>query len=182
MKLIALGIDPSPTSTGFVVLQALEKTKKPLLLHKAHTKSFAKKKGHERQSLIAGDMLDLLNKYHPDKVVIENYGLNLQHKSSIVPLVELGGLLRYFIVQMGYAYYSPRPGQHKEFISGNGQSNKDKVRAAVKSRFQFDDNCDDIVDAYGFAVIGLAQGGMLLGLTAREREIMGALTLHTCNQ
>ena len=33
----------------------------------------------------------------PDKIVLEGYSLNLQHASSVVPLVELGGLLRFML-------------------------------------------------------------------------------------
>lgn len=172
-----LGIDPSQSKTGLVVLEATGKVTKPTLLHMSLCKPKAAVKGHDRQSAHASDMIDLLNKFRPELVVIEGYGLNFAHKSSVVPLVELGGLLRYFLRQYEYPYLCPPPGSHKEFITGKGNATKVKIIEVVKKRWDLTAATDDEADAFGLAFIGLAYLGGISGLSQREREILGSLKL-----
>lgn len=172
-----LGIDPSPAKTGLVVLQATDKVAVPVLRHMSLCRPKPKVKGHDRQSAHASDVIDLLNEFRPALVVIEGYGLNFAHKSSVVPLVELGGLLRYFLRQYEYPYLCPPPGSHKEFITGKGNATKSKIIEVSKSRWGLEAASDDEADAYGLAFIGLAYLGAITGLTQREREILGSLKL-----
>lgn len=180
--MISLGIDSSTKATGFVVLKTEGKTRTPEILHRS-TSSYPKLKvGYYRNSAIASDLCDLLNKYHPQKVAIEGYGLNFKHTSSVVPLVELGGLLRYFLIQLGYSFLDPRPGQHKQFVTGSGNAKKPEIMKFVKSRWGFDTKSNDEADAYGLAMMGLAHGGQILGLSVTELEIIASIKQSTSHE
>ena len=180
-----LGIDLSTTSTGFVVLEVPDemKAERPGLLHTSLCKP--KEKGHERQSKIMSDMIDVLNAHRPDRVILENYGLSFGRTSSIVPLVEIGGLVRYMLTQYEYDYATTTPSEHKKFVTGSGAGSgkavKQKIMKAVADRWGYETKSNDLADAYGLAVMGLAAAGRITGLTSLEREILGNLRSPACN-
>src|SRR5262245_8271672 len=59
----------------------------------------------------------------------------------------------------------------KKFTCGKGNGDKEMVRKAIVRRFQFQDKCDDIVDAFGLAQIGRC-AHMDDGFTPNERDVV----------
>lgn len=173
----SMGIDASVQSTGVIVLKAETDCHVPQVVCEKIIKH-PKLKGHERQSAICSDLIDLWNKFRPDEIVIEGYGLNFKHATSVVPLVELGGLIRYFLRQYDYSYVNPSPSEVKKFATGKGVGDKKVIMGFVEKRWAFKALNNDTADAFVLAMMGVARANLLLGLSQDEREIV--YSLKTC--
>jgi len=169
-----LGIDPSTVSTGVVVLEGTLK-QPPTVLYEHSYKP--KSEGMERVSSILGHILLVLDIYKPDAIALEDYGLNLKHKTSIVPLVTLGSIIRYYFQQEQIHYLCPSPSEHKRFVTGNGNTKKELVPGFILSTWGHDPLDGDTADAYGLACMVLAHRNALAGVTLTMREVVANLKL-----
>ena len=172
--MIALGIDPAPSATGFIVLESADKFPRVLF---EDTAILTKMTGFERCSALAGRMLDILKEFEPDRVVIEGYGLNFKHPSSVIPLIEVGTILRYFLKQLEQDYLEPSPGELKKAVLGKGTGQKAAMMLQVFKRWHYEAKDDHRADAYGLAAIGLAHGGRLRPTTLSIAEVASKLVL-----
>jgi crossover junction endodeoxyribonuclease RuvC len=163
----SLGLDIS-TKTGAVVLEG----SKPSVVE-AKLIHHPKETGLERCSAIAGGVLELAYKHKPEIVVLEGYGY--ANTNSLVTLVEIGTVIRYFLRQEGFPFITVAPAQLKKFVLGKGVGKKDEVRLGVFKRWGFEHKSDDVVDAFGLSAIGLAQMGELIDVTAKMREVLQKL-------
>ena len=168
--MLALGIDGSATATGLVVLEA---GTKPTLRHEEVVKVGST--GLERCSDIAERLLLVLDRFAPGRVVIEGYGYANTH--SLVTLVEVGTVLRYFLRQKGYRYLEPSANSLKKFVLGKGQGKKDQMLLQVFKRWGHEAKDDNTADAYGLACIGLLHAGRLPGSTNVMSDVVGGLKM-----
>ena len=74
----------------------------------------------------------------PSKIVIEGYSLNTKNASSIIPLVELGALMRFMLKVEGCVWFDPRASEVKKFATGKGNSPKDVVMMHVFKRWGYE--------------------------------------------
>src|SRR4051794_34863485 len=91
----SLGIDLSTSDSGLVLLEA-NATKHPKVLHE-QALSFPKLKGVERNKAISTTIMTLIHEHNPNKIVLEGYSLNMRKAASVIPLIEIGGLLRFLM-------------------------------------------------------------------------------------
>jgi Holliday junction resolvasome RuvABC endonuclease subunit len=171
----SLGIDPSTTATGFVVLESADQRPRVLFedtLIPLHLERL------ERCSAIAGRMLEILGEFEPERTAIEGYGLNMKHPSSVIPLVELGTVLRYFLRQQRFCYLEPSPGELKKFVFGTGKGSKAQMMLQVFKRWGYEAKDEHRADAYGLATIGLAHAGKLPSPNHAMLEVIGAVRLN----
>lgn len=143
-----IGVDSS-TKTGVTIFdldnELLLDTK---LLH------FKEEKGFKRLQLIANAFGSLLDKYTPKVIYIENYGFG--NKFTLVPLTEIGTVLRMEAFKRGIEFKEVPPTSLKMYATGNGIAKKPDMMAAAKERFNFESNSDDIVDSYWLTRMGIA--------------------------
>jgi Holliday junction resolvasome RuvABC endonuclease subunit len=173
----ALGIDLSTTATGLVILEE-NKTKLPTLLHE-QSLSFPKLTGAARNREISTSIMMLTHEHMPDKIVIEGYSLNMKKSSSVIPLVEIGGLVRFLLHIDGLVWYDPTANQVKQFVTGKGNSPKEVMMMYVLKRWNHVSIDNNTADAYGCAALGLAINNRLPGITAEMRAIAGKLELRS---
>jgi crossover junction endodeoxyribonuclease RuvC len=129
----SIGIDPSITATGVVVLQA--GPDKVPLVRLEHSIKNVKGEGLQRTQSIVLELMEIIHEHKPDRVVIEGYSLNLKNASSVVPLVELGGLLRFMLMLDELPWLAPRAGELKKFVTGGGNAKKDEMMMWVLKRW-----------------------------------------------
>jgi Holliday junction resolvasome RuvABC endonuclease subunit len=173
----SLGLDLSTKATGLVLLAASENQNPWLILEE--TISFPKLKGFDLYMAIAKRIMEVANEYQPARIVLEGYSLNLKNASSVVPLVELGGLVRFFLKIDGYSWLDPRAGELKKFITGKGGTPKDMVVMHVLKRWGHEARDNNTADAYGCACIGLCHANKLRSATKEMRAIVGSLKLNS---
>lgn len=147
--MIVMGLDVS-TKTGVAIVESGKKI--------VHTQMVEHKKltGWDRAAAIAGDILEMKASYNPDLVVLENYGFSNAH--TLVTLVEIGTVIRYFLWQEGQLCLDVPPTSLKKFL-GKGNLKKEMVRLETFKQHGFEDASNDVVDAYVLAIMGLAMVG-----------------------
>jgi crossover junction endodeoxyribonuclease RuvC len=155
----SLGIDLSTSATGVILLCHTEKSPAPGMADEI--KPSKGLKGMARNREIVTRLMEIITAEQPDRIVLEGYGLNTQHASSIIPLVELGGLLRFMLHLDGHSWLDPRPSEIKKFATGKGNSPKDVVMMHVLKRWGFESATNNIADAFVCAAMGLAHMGKL---------------------
>lgn len=175
-RLTSLGIDLSASATGLVMLRE-NGTPHPELLLEWEVKS-EKLTGMERAKSVITEVLELIHSERPDKIVLEGYSLNTRNASSIIPLVEIGGLLRFMMYLDGLAWFDPRASEVKKFATGKGNTPKDQVMMWVLKRWGHTSKTNNTADAYVLAAMGLAHANRLPGITMEMRKVIGAMTLR----
>lgn len=175
----ALGIDLASGKTGLVLL-ADNGTPKPELLFE-QVLSFPLLKGIENQRAVITRIMELVHeKLVPgDRIVIEGYSLNMKNAASVVPLVEIGGLLRFMLNTDGLKWLDPRASEVKKFVSGKGTTPKNMMVAHVLQRWGHMPKDDNTADAFVLACMGLAHANKLPGVTKEMRAIVGGLAMRS---
>lgn len=169
-----IGIDPSATATGVIVLQE-NGTDKPDLIY-AHEIKPKNMTGITRARFICQGVMEMIVEHKPDTIVIEGYSLNMRNASSVVPLVELGGLLRFCLQLDGLSWYDPRASELKQFATGKGTSQKDVVMMNVFKRWGYEAPTNNLADAYVLAAMGLAVNNRIKGLNQQMLKIAGNMS------
>lgn len=164
----AMGVDPS-TKTGVVVLEAMDP--RPSCL--SSIVATGDGTGLARARMIAARVTEVAVKLHPQVVVIEGYGFANKH--SLADLVEIGTLIRDRLWKSGFQYVEATPTQLKKFVLGKGVGKKDQMRLGVFKRWGYENESDDVVDAYGLAAIGLAWLGKQPNLIKPQVEVISNL-------
>ena len=170
-KLTSLGIDLSTAATGLVLLE--ENGKKPNVLLDMEIKG--QDSGISRNAMIVAEVMQVILAQGPSKIVIEGYSLNMKNASSVIPLVELGGLMRFMMQIEGMTWYDPRATEIKKFATGKGGSPKEVVMMNVFKRWEYESKTNNIADAYVCAAMGLAQANRLQGITLDMMAIAGQM-------
>lgn len=150
-----IGIDPSKTSTGIVVLEAYYKPYEVLTWCQRTISSPVS--GLEGCVSQVEDLIGIIREFKPTFGVIENYAFG--NRYSLATLVELGTCFRLALRSCGVKYAEVAPSSLKKFATGNGRSKKVDIADKVLEQWQFESKSDDIVDAYVLARIGLAVKG-----------------------
>ena len=175
--LLAMGIDPSTSATGIVLLRESGEPR-PALEMETEIKA-PDLTGIERNRYIVTRIMETIHEHRPDKIVVEGYSLNMKNASSVVPLVELGGLLRFMLHIDRLVWYDPRASELKKFVVGKGTADKAQMMMHVLKRWGHESATSNIADAYGLACMGLAQANRLPGINKEMRAIAGAMVSRT---
>ncbi len=137
-----MGID---ASTYIGMVQLGEPVKK-ILVH------FPDQWGYSRLQSIATAICGVLDEWKPEVVIIEAYGL--ANKFNLVEMVEIGTLIRRELMARKIPWYNCTPKSLKLFAAGSGNADKPRMAEAVKARWNFESQYDDVVDAYALAKMG----------------------------
>lgn len=171
--LTSLGVDLSTSATGIVLLrengQAIPET---LFYDELTVKNLT---GMRRAQQMVLEIMTIIHNERPDRIVVEGYSLNTKNASSIVPLVEIGALLRFMLMIDELEWFDPRASEVKKFATGKGNTPKDQVMMWVLKRWDFTSPSNNVADAYVLAAMGLAQANRLPGITKEMRALVGAL-------
>lgn len=139
-----LGIDPSASKTGLVLLNGKTVEHSLIVTPKAM-------KGMARVQLIADLFATFLDQWKPTTAAIEGYGYA---SPSLSISVEVQAFLRMALHVRVVPWYIVPPSTLKKYATGAGGAEKDKVSRIVKTRWGFEAPSDDVVDAYVLAKIG----------------------------
>lgn len=171
----SIGVDLSTTATGVVVLHGIG-GKRPHLVLEEEIK-FPKLHGMSQKREIITRVMTIIEETQPERIVVEGYSLNMKNASSVIPLVELGGLFRFCLQVDGKKWLAPTAGELKLAVSGKGNTPKDKLMMYVLKHWGHESLSNNTADAYGCACIGLAHMGRLPGALQSMLLVSGALKL-----
>ena len=171
---LSLGIDLSLSATGLVLLDG--RATGPHAVIEEEIKITGE--GIIRKLAIVERVMDTIEGWSPDRIVIEGYSLG-KNMSSTVPLVEIGAILRLSLFLDKHGWLDPNASQVKKFATGKGNSPKDVVMMHVLKRWGHQSKTNNTADAYVCAAIGLAHANRLTGATIEQRAIAGAVKLNS---
>lgn len=191
MSCVILGLDPS-TVTGIALLSVNADSTTLLINRELRIKSGStgldraleiKERVHSALDDAASDHPEHFNGFDRciDLTVIEGYGY--ANKFTLVPMVEIGTILRVFMIDANIPYEEVAPASLKRFVTGNGRAKKDAVMRSVHDRWGHKCSNDNAADAVGLAYYG----AWLLGkLEIEDKYVpkMGAnkKAKYQCNQ
>lgn len=166
----AIGIDPSCTNTGLVILPPEGNT--PVLAAKicpAENITTLMARVLDVQAGVMGMIAEHVNGA-PVIVAIEGYSFNSKFRT--IDQVVIGTALRLAIVGKGWRHVEPAPLQVKKFVGLKDK--KKKPKAEVEALWGFKAKNADIADAYVMAQIARSVANRK-GLTEAQRDVMDAL-------
>jgi len=152
--MIVLGIDPGTTKIGYALSEPGEPCPKILdygIISTPSGVSFSSKILE-----IASDISELLETYHPDKLVIEKLFFT-KNVTTGMEVSQVRGVIVYLCVQKGIPVLEYTPLELKSWICWNGRAEKKQLQHAIKMLYHMDTlpSPDDAADALGLAYMGL---------------------------
>lgn len=142
-----LGIDPSLTHTGLVVLD----DGKVVLFETIET--FPKEDMQVRLMKIRNRVGEIMMEKTVDCCVLEGYAYSSRAAHSAL-LHELGGILKMIFHDANTPFYVVSPLSLKKFATGQIKSDKNVIMKEVLKRWGFDSQTDHEADAFVLAKIG----------------------------
>lgn len=150
-----MGIDPSYSSTGLVVLDNEVNNITPLIA----TTIKAGLPGEtfiQRMTSLISSLESILKDYPPTEILTVMEGAAFASEFGAFKLGKLSGVLEYWLASHNYQYYLVAPPYAKKVASGKGNATKVQVINGVRKRWGYKHKSNDVNDAYTMARI--AQG------------------------
>lgn len=148
--MIILGIDPGTAITGFAFI---EKQKEKLTLMQCGAIITNKEDTDEQRLLtIRKDLLELIQKYKPEKAGIEKLYFETNQKTAIT-VAQARGVTLMTLAEFIKEIYEFTPLQVKNITCGYGKAQKPQMQQAVKRLFNLTSipKPDDAADALAIA-------------------------------
>ena len=150
-----IGIDPGIERVGVAILE--KKDGKEVLLHSSCIRTDPKLVLAQRIKKIGQAVSVLIKKYYPDTLATERLYFNTNQKTAMA-VAEARGVIIYQASIAGLEIVEFTPPQIKNAVSGYGRSDKNQVRAMVKTLLKIDKKnaLDDEIDAIAIALTAAA--------------------------
>ena len=146
-----LGIDPGVATVGFGVIES-ERGQQQMLQYGAITTAAGLPLA-TRLVQIADDMEELIRRFHPDEIAIEELFFNKNITTGIT-VGQARGVLLLSCAQKGLQVHEYTPLQVKQALVGNGRAEKQQVQFMVKTFLGLREvpKPDDAADALAIAI------------------------------
>jgi len=131
---IILGIDPGTNIMGYGVIKAMGKN--PVLLGLGITDMRKEKDPYKSLQIIFRDVIELIDKYHPDELAIEApfFGKNVQ---SMLKLGRAQGVAIAAALSRDIPIFEYSPRKIKMAITGKGSASKEQVSDMLERNLSF---------------------------------------------
>ena len=160
--MIILGIDPGLAIVGWGVIECARGIIRPLaygaITTPAHTKV------EDRLLMIKNDLEEVINKYHPDEMAIEELFFNTNVTTGIA-VAEARGVILCTAHSLGVKISEYTPLQVKQAVVGYGKAEKQQVIAMVTSLLKLPKppKPDDTADALAIAICHSNSASSVMG-------------------
>jgi crossover junction endodeoxyribonuclease RuvC len=151
---VVMGVDPGTIITGFGIVR--EEGTKMLPLDYGCIKPPASKKLSDRYWIIYSALLDLMNRYRPDTVVVETQYVSKNVQSAMKLGMARGGVI-IAAKSKGLPIYEYSPTKAKLAVTGSGRAGKEQVQAMTQRLLNLPapPEPDDAADALALAICHL---------------------------
>ncbi len=149
--MVILGIDPGLAIVGWAVIESVRGNMRPLaygaITTPAHTSV------ESRLLTIERDLEDVIKKYKPDEMAIEELFFNT-NRTTAITVAEARGVIICTAHKLGVKIFEYTPLQVKQSVVGYGKAEKKQVIAMVTSimRLPSPPKPDDTADAVAIAI------------------------------
>jgi Holliday junction resolvasome RuvABC endonuclease subunit len=182
--MIVLGIDQSLTGTGLAVVEDHK-------LVESRTIDSSDYKGMDRLNYVCEQVEQVVRDRQPHIIAIEDYARQVRNSQALIPLVELGGCIKWSLYDLDYetGNHAIRAGvkvlmvqnqsQMKKFCLGSGNVQKDssyllRVFERFSIRFADDNQADAFMHATMASLVYHAIQGKLqiANLPRNQQEVL----------
>ncbi len=166
--MIILGIDPGFAIVGWGVVESVRGNVRPIaygaITTPAHTNL------EERLLMIQNDLEQIINKYRPDEMAIEELFFNTNITTGIA-VAEARGVILCTAHKMGVKIGEYTPLQVKQAVVGYGKAEKQQVIAMVTALLKLPKppKPDDTADALAIAICHSQCAGSAMGKYFNKR-------------
>ena len=166
--MIILGIDPGLAIVGWGVIESVRGQMRPIaygaITTPAHTDI------EDRLLIIQRDLEEIINKYKPDEMAVEELFFNTNITTGIA-VAEARGVIICTAHKLGVKINEYTPLQVKQAVVGYGKAEKKQVIAMVTSllKLQKPPKPDDTADAVAIAICHAQCSGSALGKYFNKR-------------
>ena len=166
--MIILGIDPGLAIVGWGVLESVGGKVRPIAYGAITTP--AKTDIEARLLTIRNDLKEIINKYKPDEMAIEELFFNTNTTTGIA-VAEARGVILCTAYELGVKISEYTPLQVKQAVVGYGKAEKNQVIAMVTSILKLPKppKPDDTADAIAIAICHSQCTGSALGKYFNKR-------------
>lgn len=151
--MIILGIDPGYAIVGYGVIEKNDKTGKCTLIDYGAIETHKDESFPTRLALIADGMKELIKRFKPDAVAVEELFFNTNITTGIA-VAEARGVIICVAVQECGNLYEYTPIQVKQALTGTGRADKKQMQYMTKMLLGLtkDPKPDDAADALAIAL------------------------------
>ena len=150
--MIILGIDPGLQVCGYAVIKA--ELLRITLLEAGVFRTDSKKELGQRLNQLAGDMQEVLEKYKPGVVAVEQLYSHYAHPRTAVLMGHARGVILQKCAESGIEVKSFNPTRIKKSVTGSGRAKKEQVQRTIQSIFHLSRLPEpaDVADAIAVAL------------------------------
>jgi crossover junction endodeoxyribonuclease RuvC len=157
----AIGIDPGLAMTGFGVVETLSRGGKACEWGAIRTES-----GHPvpiRLKIIYDRLKELLEKWRPDLLAIEEVFVLKQFPKAAIQLGEVKGVIYLAAQEQQIPVIEVRPTEVKSALTGSGRADKEQMKKMIRQILRIEDplQSSHAGDALALALTGLSRNGTL---------------------
>lgn len=147
-----IGIDPSLTATGVVVIVDGRVVEEKLI--KSVKMGDAPRDELVRLRHIVDGIVEVLSRHQPDIVLMEGLAFMARNTTALVQLAGLNYFIRHELGKM--RWHIVPPSTLKKFLTSKGNSDKNVVMMSILRDYGLEFPNDNLADAFGLAALGAA--------------------------
>ncbi len=153
-KKVIMGLDLSLNGTGVAIFSGVKtiETSSIVITPKMVKEGM---RGMRRLRHVLSVLMDVVDEYGVTHVVMEGYAYAASGK--VFDIAELGGCVKLGLLSRKIHLELLPPAQVKQWVSGNGQTQKDKMLVEAFKLWGIDFDNSDEMDAHALATVGVAQ-------------------------
>jgi crossover junction endodeoxyribonuclease RuvC len=153
---MTIGIDPGTATVGYAICQGNRFAPEILDYGVLHTDPLPEDMLHFRLLELGNDLENILQKYKPDRAVIEELFFFKNLKTAI-SVAQSRGMIIYLLAKYKIEVVNMTPLELKQQLCGYGRAPKKQVQEMVKKVYHLDKipKPDDAADALALAWLGL---------------------------
>ena len=155
----AIGIDPGLATTGFAIVETLERRGRAC--HWGNIKTSSDLPFSERLNIIYTQLSEIISHWHPQLLVMEDvYVLNKYPKAAI-QLGAVRGVIYLVAQHKKIDACEMKPTEVKSALTGNGRASKQQVEKTTQKILDIKDTIksNHATDALALAITGLSRNG-----------------------
>lgn len=156
----AIGVDPGLAATGFAVVELQDRRGKARQWGTITTSPALSLS--ERLGAIYRSLTEILSKWHPCLMVIEDVFVFNKYPKAAIQLGAVRGVVLLAAQHRQVEVMEIKPTEVKSALTGNGRASKEQVGNMTRRILNFDGarTSDHISDAMALAVTGLSRCGL----------------------
>jgi crossover junction endodeoxyribonuclease RuvC len=153
----AIGIDPGLAMTGFGVVETLSRGGKACDWGAIRTEAGCAVP--LRLKTIYDQLRELLQKWRPDLLVLEEVFVLEKFPKAAIRLGEVRGVIYLAAQEMGMPVMEVRPTEVKSALTGSGRAGKEQIKKAIRQMLRIEHplNSSHAGDALALALTGLSR-------------------------